>query len=61
MPSTKSYRQLHEQVVARPGAARRLAGIRKEILAEMKEHQFRQADSQALEAGSDHRGLVGGG
>ena len=61
MPSTKSYRQLHEQVAARPGAARRLAGLQKRTLAEMKEHKFRQAASQALEAGSHHRGPVGGG
>ena len=61
MPSTKSYRQLHQKVAARPGAARRLAGLRKRTLAEMKEHKFRQADSRALEAGSDHRRPVGWG
>lgn len=61
MPSTKSYRQLHEQVATRPGAARRLAGLRKRTLAEMKDHRLWQAGSQTLEAGSDRRGPVGGG
>ena len=60
MPSTRSYRKLHEQVASRPGAARRLICLRKRTLAEMKELKFRQADSQALEAGSDYRGQVGG-
>jgi len=60
IPSTKSYRQLQEQVASRPGASKRLAGLRKRTLAEMKEHEFRQAASQAPEAGSDHRGQVGG-
>lgn len=36
MPSTKSYQQLHEQVAARPGAALRLAALRKQTLVEMK-------------------------
>lgn len=61
MPSTKSYRQLHEQVAARPGAERRLSRLRKQTLAEMRGHKFRQAASQVLEAGSDHREPVGGG
>lgn len=61
MPSTKSYRQLHERVVSRPGAARRLAGLRKRTSSEIEEHKFQQAASQALEAGPDHRRPVGGG
>ena len=36
MPSTKRYRQLHVQVAARPGAALRLAALRKRTLFEMK-------------------------
>lgn len=60
MPSIKSYRQLHEQVAARPGAARRLAGLRKRSLIKMKEHEFQQAASQSPEPGSDYRGLVCG-
>lgn len=55
MPSTKSYRQLHEQVVARPGAARRLAGLRKQTLAEMKVYKFQKALRPSPEAGSDCR------
>lgn len=36
MPSTKSYQQLHERVAARPGAALRLAKLRKRTLVEMR-------------------------
>lgn len=60
MPSTKSYRQLHEQVAARPGAALRLAMLRKQTLAEMKEHQFQQAPCRSPKAGSDCQEPVGG-
>lgn len=60
MPSTKSYRQLHERVTSRPGAGLRLAALRKRTLAETKEHRFRQAANQALRAGPDYRGPVGG-
>lgn len=30
MPNTRNYQDLHEQVLARPGAAERLAELRKE-------------------------------
>ena len=43
MPSTKSYRQLHDRVTARPGAAERLAELRKETLAEMGLYELRGA------------------
>ncbi len=36
MPSTKSYQQLHEQVAARPGAALRLAKLRKRTLVKVR-------------------------
>jgi len=61
MPSTKSYRLLHNQVIARSGAAQRLAGLRQQTMAEIRGHKSQQAASKALEAGSDHRGPVGGG
>lgn len=41
MPSTKSYRQLHEQVIARPGAVERLAELRRETLAEIELQEIR--------------------
>ena len=41
MPSTKNYRQLHNRIVATPGAAERLAGLRKETLAEVRLSKFR--------------------
>lgn len=43
MPSTKSYRQLHEKVAARPGAGQRLAALRDETLAEIGLHELRRA------------------
>jgi predicted transcriptional regulator len=42
-PLTKSYRELHHQVVARPGAAERLAAIREETLAEIGLYELRRA------------------
>ena len=33
MPSSKSYQELHDRVVARPGAAERLAALRRDTLA----------------------------
>ena len=38
----KSYRTLHEQVVARPGAPERLAALRAETLAEIGLHDIRR-------------------
>lgn len=35
MPSTKNYRQLHDRVLARPGAADRLRALRDDTLAEI--------------------------
>lgn len=35
MPSTQSYRALHDEVLARPGAEERLAALRSETLAEI--------------------------
>jgi len=35
MPSTQSYRALHDEVPARPGAEERLAALRSETLAEI--------------------------
>ena len=35
MPSTQSYRALHDEVLARPGAEQRLAALRSETLAEI--------------------------
>ena len=42
MPTTKSYRQLHDRVTARPGAAERLAELRTETLAEMRLYGLHQ-------------------
>ena len=58
MPSTKSYRLLHSEVIARPGAKQRLVGLRKQTLAEMKEYRLQQALHPLSEAGSDCRGPV---
>lgn len=43
MPSTKSYKLLHEQVVARPGAEERLAALREATLEEIGLYELRQA------------------
>ena len=43
MPSTKNYRNLHDQVVARPGAAERLAALREDTLAEISLYELRRA------------------
>lgn len=58
-PTIKSYRLLHSQVTARPGAAQRLARLRKLTLVEMMEYKFQQALCRSPEAGSDYRGPVG--
>ena len=42
MPNTRSFRDLHEQVMARPGAAERMAELRKEILAEIGLYELRK-------------------
>lgn len=46
MPSTKSYKLLHEQVTARPGAEERLAALRKATLREISLHEQRQTSKQ---------------
>lgn len=43
MPSTKNYRELHDEVVTRPGAAERLAALREETLVEIGLHELRRA------------------
>ena len=43
MPSTKNYRELHDQVMARPGAAERLAALREDTLAEIGLYELRRA------------------
>ena len=43
MPTTKRYQQLRDQVVARPGAAERLASLREETLAEIDLFDMRRA------------------
>ncbi len=39
---TKSYRKLHEQVIARPGAAERLGALREDTLAEIGLYELRK-------------------
>lgn len=46
MPSTKSYKILHEQVTARPGAEERLAALRKATLDEIRLREQRRASKQ---------------
>lgn len=43
MSSTKSYRRLHEEVVARPGVAERLDVLREDTLAEIGLYELRRA------------------
>ena len=43
MPSTKDYRDLRDQVMARPGAAGRLAALREDTLAEIGLYELRRA------------------
>ena len=42
MPNTKNFRELREEVMARPGAAERLADLRKETLAEIGLYEMRK-------------------
>ena len=42
MSNTKNYRELHEQVKARPGAAERLAALRQRTLAEIGLYEMRK-------------------
>jgi hypothetical protein len=43
MPSTKNYRELHEQVASGDGAAERLPELRNETLAEIGLYELRRA------------------
>ena len=45
LPNTKSFRDLYDQVLARPGAAERLAALRKDTLAEIGLYEIRQRSS----------------
>ena len=42
MVNAKNYRQLHDQVIARPGAVERLAALRQETLAEIGLYEMRR-------------------
>jgi DNA-binding XRE family transcriptional regulator len=42
-PSTKNYRTLHKQVIARAGAVERLASLRADTLAEIGLYELRRA------------------
>lgn len=54
MPSTKSYRELHEQVVDRPGATERLGALRDETLIEVGLYELRRAlDRSQVELAAD--------
>ena len=43
MPSTKDYRDLRDQIMARPGVAERLAALREDTLAEIGLYELRRA------------------
>ncbi len=43
MPNTSPYRELHDRVAARPGAADRLAALRLDTLAEVGLHELRRS------------------
>lgn len=43
MPSSKSYKKLHDQVTERPGATERLAELRKETLNEIGLYELRRS------------------
>ena len=47
MPSTKSYRKLHDEVMSRPGAAERLAELREATVAEIGLYELRRALHQS--------------
>ena len=42
MPRTRNYKELRRQVIARPGAAERLAALRQETLAEIGLYEMRR-------------------
>lgn len=43
MPSTRTYKDLHDRVAARPGAAERLAALCQETLAEIGLYELRRS------------------
>lgn len=43
MPKTKNYRELHERVIARPGAEQRIDQYREEALAELGLYELRRS------------------
>jgi transcriptional regulator with XRE-family HTH domain len=47
MASTKNYSQLHEKVLARPGAAERLAALRADTLTEIALYELRRATERS--------------
>lgn len=47
MPSARSYKLLHEQVIARPGAEERLAALREATLEEIGLYELRQDSEQS--------------
>jgi len=47
MPSTKTYRDLHEKVAARRGAAERLAALREDTLSEVGLYELRRATDRS--------------
>lgn len=51
MPTTRSYRQLHDRVTARPGAAEQLAELRTETLAEMRLYGLQQSSGPVPDSG----------
>lgn len=51
MPKTKPYRLLHDRVIARPGAAERIAKLRQETLAEIPLYELQI--SQGTDDGHD--------
>ncbi len=54
-----SYRTLHEQVVAHPGARERLAALRAEALSEIGLHDIRRARRRLTRRTTDPRARRG--
>jgi len=45
MPKTRNYRELHQRVVARPGATERVARHREDALAELGLYELRRSEN----------------
>ena len=54
VPTTKNYRQLHDRVTARPGAAARLAELRTETLAEIRLYGRQQSSGPVPDRGEEN-------